>query len=87
MNKYIASIERRKDGGYEIRYYDQGSYKFRIFYDYSKRDALKRMRSFLGIKRNPLPIRDYTITPKTPLIEGLLYLANLRDKGINTILK
>ena len=84
---YIESIDRRKDGSLIIDYYNGSGHSFRIFYYYSKKDALKRMRSILNIKRNPIPIRDYTTQPKTSLIDGLVYLSQLRDQGIKTILR
>lgn len=83
----ISSIERRGDGGLQVNYWSGEAYKFQIFYGYSKKDALKKMRSILNIKRNPSAIRDCTVQPKTPLVDGLVYLSQLRDQGIETILK
>jgi|LSQX01.1.fsa_nt_gb hypothetical protein len=68
----ISSIERRKDGSLLINYWSGGAYKFQIFYYYSKRDALRKLRQELGIKRNPSPIRDYTVTPKPSLTDSLV---------------
>jgi len=82
----ISSIERRGDGGLQVNYWSGEAYKFQIFYGYSKKDALKRMRSLLNIKRNPYPIRDYTVQTKTSLIDGLVCLSQLRDQGVKTIL-
>lgn len=87
LKPYIESIDRRKDGSLIINYYNGSGYSFRIFYYYGKKDALKKMRSILNIKRNPIPIRDYTTQPKTSLVNGLVYLSQLRDQGIKTILR
>ena len=74
----ISSIERRKDGSLLINYWSGGAYQFRIFYYYTKRAALRELRQELGIKRNPSPIRDYTVTPKPSLSASLEAWANLQ---------
>lgn len=68
----INYINRRDDGSLLVDYYDGRVYTYRIFYGYSTRDALRKCRLSLGIKRNPKAIRDYTVTPKRSLSELLV---------------
>ena len=61
----ILSIERNQYGAYVVVYYracdKAGFYRGQTqYYGYSKRDALRKAREELGIKRNPCAIRDDT---------------------------
>ena len=79
MNKpCINYIERRRDGSLLVDFWDGRVYKYRIFYGYSKREAIQATRNFLGIKRNPSKIRDYTVTPKPSLSASLVAWAKLQ---------
>lgn len=68
----INYIERRRDGSLLVDYHDGNAYKHRIFYGYSKREAIQTLRRSLEIKRNPSAIRDYTVAPKRSLSELLV---------------
>ena len=57
---YIKQISKRDDGSLIVDYCDGNAHKWQIFYFYSKRDALRKLRQELGIKRNPFAIRDFT---------------------------
>lgn len=74
----INYIERRRDGSLLVDFWDGKAYKYRIFYGYSKREAVSFIRSLLEIKRNPRAIRDYTVTAKPSLSASLEALAKLQ---------
>ena len=71
---YISSIEKTDRGSYIVDYWSGSAYRFMEFLYYTKRQALQKARERLGIKRNPLPIRDYAVQPRRPLIAGLVDL-------------
>lgn len=60
----ILSIERNQYGAYVVysSVTDGSGYWIEHcqYYGYSKRDALRKARQELGIKRNPFPVRDDT---------------------------
>ena len=65
MKKYqISSIERNSNGSYVVNYWaSEGGHTWHghtQYYGYSKRDALRKARDEMNIKRNPCAILDYT---------------------------
>lgn len=62
---YITKVGYRTDGSLIIDYFDGKSYRWKIFYYYSKKEALRKLRQELGIKRDVYPIEDTTVDDAT----------------------